>query len=142
MDPIVSCAEQVLRESTHPALLLSELLESVAERVDRTLKAPRLRGLLEAHPERFRILEPWKGVLAAGAGALLAREGVGDAWVVAITLPEPPPDGDPVAAVVLRESVRWLARGVDCRSGMEVARWSSIAVSEREVRKELLRRAA
>jgi len=79
MDPIVSCAEQTLRGSAHPALLLSELLEAVAERVDRGLDAARLRGMLEAHPERFRILEPWRGVAQAGAGGLLAREGTGDA---------------------------------------------------------------
>jgi hypothetical protein len=142
MDPIVSCAEQTLRGSAHPALLLSELLEAVAERVDRGLDAARLRGMLEAHPERFRILEPWRGVAQAGAGGLLAREGTGDAWVVAITPPDVPPDGDTPAAISLRESVRWLARGVDTRSGMDMARWYSIAMSERAVRQALLRRAA
>jgi hypothetical protein len=142
MDPIVSCAEQILSQSDHPALRLSELLEAVAERFDRTLDADRLRARLEAHPDRFRILEPWKGRLVLDVGANPASEGLSEAWVVVVTAPNRPPDGDSPAAVRLRESVRWLARGVDVRSGSEVARWSSTALSEREVRPALLRRAA
>jgi hypothetical protein len=58
MNPIASCAERTLRQSEHPALKLSELLESVSEIMDRTLDAGWLRAILEGHPDRFRILEP------------------------------------------------------------------------------------
>jgi len=141
MDPIALCAERTLCQSEHPALKLSELLKSVSEVVDRTLDARRLRAILEAHPERFRILEPWKGPwrsfrTAEAAGA------PGEAWVIAVAHPSGPPDGAAQAAVRLRESVRWLARGVDARSPAEVSRWYAIAMSERAVRTALARRAA
>jgi hypothetical protein len=134
MDPIATCAELALRRSPHPALKMSELLESVAEVVDRTLSAGRLRAILEAHPERFTILEPWNGAWAAPAGALLAREGTRDAWVVSITDPDGPPDDAGPMAATLRESVRWLARSVDTRSRAEVDRWYAIAIAERSAR--------
>jgi hypothetical protein len=142
MDPIATCAEQTLSRSPHPALRLSELLEIVAERLDRNLDQGRLRAILEAHPDRFRILEPWRGPWRSVEGTLVAREGHGDAWVVATAGPgEPPDDGGP-AAFRLRESVRWLARGVDGRSPTDVSRWYAIAMSERAARAALARRAA
>jgi hypothetical protein len=142
MDPIVHCAEHTLRQSEHPALKLSELLESVSEIVDRTLDAGRLRAILEGHPDRFRILEPWRGPWRGTAGTLMAREGTGEAWVVAVTYPDGPPNGAGPVAIKLRESVRWLARGVDPRSPAEVSRWYALAMSERAVRTALARRAA
>ena len=142
MDPIALCAERTLRQSEHPALKLSELLKSVSEGVDRTLDARRLRAILEAHPERFRILEPWKGPWR-GTFESAATAGVAaEAWVIAVTDPDGPPAGAAQAAVRLRESVRWLARGVDARSPGEVSRWYAIAMSERAVRTALARRAA
>lgn len=142
MDPIARCAEHTLRHSEHPALTLSELLESVSEAVDRTLDAGRLRAILETHPERFRILEPWRGPWRSTTGTLTAREGTGEAWVVAVNDPASPSDGAGPAVVNLRESVRWLARGVDARSPAEVSRWYAIAMSERAARTALARRAA
>lgn len=142
MDPIASCAERTLLRSAHPALKLSELLESVSEAVDRTLDAQRLRAVLEGHPERFKILEPWRGAwrtIGRASGADLAAP---EPWVVAITEPEPPPDGAAPVAVKLRESVRWLARDVDPRSNADVNRWYAIALSERAVRSSWSRRAA
>ena len=141
MDPIATCAERTLRRSAHPALTLSELVECVAELLDRTLDAGRLRAILEAHPERFRILEPWTGPWRAPAGGMVAREGAGTAWVVSISDPDGPPDDAGPAAAMLRESVRWLARAVDTRSQAEVGRWSALAMAERGIR-STLRRAA
>ena len=51
MNPIAECAAQTLLHHPHPALRLSELLQLVAERVDRGLDPGRLRTLLEEHPE-------------------------------------------------------------------------------------------
>jgi hypothetical protein len=45
-------------------------------------------------------------------------------------------------AVKLRESVRWLGRGIDPRSPREVSRWYAIALAERALREAVLKRAA
>jgi hypothetical protein len=142
MDPIASCAEHTLRQSEHPTLKLSELLESVSETIDRTLDAGRLRAILERHPERFAILEPWKGPWRGTPGTLMAKDGASDPWVVAVTPPDGQPNGTGSSAIKLRESVRWLARGVDPRSPTEVSRWYAIAMAERAARAALARRAA
>ena len=82
MNPIVTHAADLLHAHVHPALRLAELAELVAERFDRRMDGLRLRTLLEGHPDRFRILEPYGGpwrVPEAG-GRPMADE----AWVVAI----------------------------------------------------------
>lgn len=141
MNPIAACAEKALREHLHPALRLSELVALVAERLDRTLDAPRLRAALEDHPDRFRILDPWRGpwrtVLPGARDAHPL-----DVWIVAVTDPGGPPRDDRSAVVKLRESVRWLGRGVDPRSPSEVGRWYAILMAERAVRRAVARRAA
>lgn len=144
MNPVAICAERVLRAHDHPALLLSELVELIAPRIDRGLDAARLRALLEEHPERFRVIEPWSGPWRPG-GPGGPGTGTGterrEAWVVAITEPELPPDA-PHAALRLRESVRWLTRGVDPRSRADVSRWYAIVLAERAARAAVVRRAA
>ncbi len=140
MNPIANCAENALCAHPHPALRLSELVDLVRERVDRGLDAARLRVVLEEHPERFRVLDPW-----CGPWRLRAQEGgltlPGEAWVVIITDPGDPPD-TPRTALRLRESVRWLGRGVDPRSSTEVSRWYAIVLAERAAREAVARRAA
>src|SRR5688572_12431914 len=141
MNPIAAFAESTLRQHPHPALRLRELLELVAERVDRTLDGPRLRGILEAYPDRFRILDPWRGPWRTA----LARDHAGspalDVWIVAVGDSTDPPQGAPVA-IKLRESVRWLGRGIDPRSPRCVSRWYAIALAERAAREAVARRAA
>ena len=142
MDPIVQRAEQELRRSPHPALRIAELLDLVRGPLDRSLDASRLRGLLERHPELFRVLDPWRGPWRP----LVAREGAasadGEAWAVILTHPDsPPPDTDPTVQT-LRESVRWMSRGIDPRSPGDVARWHAIALAERRLRGASTRRAA
>jgi hypothetical protein len=141
MNPIAVLAEDTLRRHPHPALRLSELAELVAEQMDRTLDEPRLRSILEAHPDRFRILDPWRGPWRGAVihdDARTARE----AWVVAVVDPDQPPDRPGSAALKLRESVRWLGRGIDPRSPHEVSRWYAIALAERALREAVVRRAA
>lgn len=135
MNPIAVHAESVLQVAPHPALRLSELLELLAERAGRSITPERLRRALEDHPERFRILESWQGPWRFGEG------GGNDAWVVAVEDPDTPPDGPP-PVLRLRESVRWVALGMDGRSRMEVSRWYAIALAERDARRAVLRRAA
>lgn len=171
MNPIAAHAESALHNAPHPALRLTELLELVSRRAGRSLTLERLRTALEDHPDRFRILESWSGpwrvreesertrrrpdrVRAAsgraGEGFSRAREldgrdaatvEKGDAWVVAVEGPDTPPDA-PRPAVRLRESVRWVALGLDGRSRIEVSRWYAIALAERATREAVARRAA
>jgi hypothetical protein len=142
MNPIAVCAESALRQHPHPALRLTELVELVAERVDRALDESRLRAILERHPDRFRILDPWRGPWRGAATRDGGEARRHDIWIVAVVDPSHPPDHAGPAALKLRESVRWLARGIDTRSPREVSRWYAIALAERAVRDAVVRRAA
>jgi hypothetical protein len=142
MNPIAVCAESALRQHPHPALRLSELVELVAERMDRTLDESLLRVVLESHPDRFRILDPWRGPWRAAVTHACGEARRRDTWVVAVDDPSQPPDHHGPAALKLRESVRWLGRGIDPRSPREVSRWYAIALAERAVREAVARRAA
>ncbi len=139
MSPVAIRAEEALRDHLHPALTLSELLDLVAPHVDRTMDAGRLRSVLELHPERFRVLEPWSGSWRGGPVGRAARSD--RAWVVGIADPGAAPDA-PAASLRLRESVRWLSRGVDPRSAIEVSRWYAIVLAERAARETVARVAA
>ena len=140
MNAIVECAAQTLIHHPHPALRLSELLELVAERVDRGLDTARLRMLLEKHPQTFRLLDPWRGPWRDHGGPRAAGYST-DPWVLMST--DPTPDGAPTAcAARLRESVRWLARGVDTSSPHDISRWHAIALAERDLREALRKKAA
>ena len=141
MNPIAAFAESTLRQHAHPALRLGELVALVAERVDRTLDCARLRAVLEGYPERFRLLDPWRGAWRAARGPHAGPPSPLDVWVVAVGEPGDPPGGAP-AAFKLRESVRWLGRGIDAGSPNDVSRWYAIALSERAVREAVVRRAA
>jgi hypothetical protein len=141
MNPIAVFAESALREHAHPALRLRELVDVVSQRVDRTLDGTRLRAILESYPDRFRILDPWRGPWRSLLGAHPDGALGCDVWVVAVAPPDRPPGGPPVA-VKLRETVRWLGRGIDPRSPREVSRWYAIALAERALRDAVARRAA
>ncbi len=146
MDLIPQAAEDTLLTHPHAALRLSELRELLAPHVDRGLTDARLREVLELHPERFRLLDAWQrrwpelSVDDEGRGGRSPRHGSRrvDAWVIALAdTPSPLPD---LPEVRLRESVRWLARGLDDRSVLCVGRWFAIAMSEREARRVMARR--
>ena len=138
MNTIAQHAESALRSTPHPALLLSELVDVLAGRLDHGLTPQKLRAILEGHPEKFRLLESWR---------IRWREGddpggaAGHTWVVIVTAPGEPPD-TPKTALKLRESVRWLGRGLDGRSRMAASRWYAIVLAERAAREAVLRRAA
>lgn len=125
METILSAAEQILQHSGAPALRLSRLLEELHGTLGaRHLDAQGLMALLSRHPDRFRVLDPWRGpwrfVPEHGGDR---QEGAGP-WVVAVR-----DDGvgaHPGAGRMarrLRESVRWLALSVDPGSPRSVARW-------------------
>lgn len=140
MNPIAQAAEATLHSHPHAALKLPELLELLTERVDRGLTISRLRTLLEGQPERFRILESWRGRWRPHVvGEWDNRDQ--HAWVVSLTASDALPDASR-ESLRLRESVRWLARSIDGRSRMDVSRWYAIVLSERSARKAVARRAA
>lgn len=143
MNAIAQRAAAALRAHPHPALRLRELVELIAPQVDRSLTAERLRVILDGYPDDFHILDP--ASLRWGIGS--APSGPAGAWVVVITDPgdpsgEAPPSQRTPVAMRLRESVRWLGRGIDERSRIEVSRWYAIAMAERAAREAIARRAA
>ncbi len=140
MHPIAVCADAALRQHVHPALRLQELVDLIAGRVDRTLDAARLRSILAIYPESFRLLDPWHGRWTIAADPDQDEPDLCiDVWVVGVSEGAPPP-GAPTA-LRLRESVRWLARGVDPRSPTDVGRWYAIALADRALR-DAVRQAA
>ena len=141
MHPIAAFAENTLRAHSHPALRLRELVDLVAQRVDRSLDGARLRAILDAYPDRFRILDPWRGPWRSVLSDDPDDPPMADVWVVAVAPPDHPPGGPPVA-VKLRETVRWLGRGIDPRAPREGSRWYAIALAERALREAVVKRAA
>lgn len=143
MDDIAGYAEEALHATPHPALRLTELRELVARRAGPSLTLGRLRTTLEGRPDRFRILESWKSPwrVREAASSSDGPAGARDAWVVAVSDPDRPPDA-PKPALTLRESVRWVALSLDSRSRMEASRWYAIALAERAAREAVVRRAA
>jgi hypothetical protein len=138
MDAIAHAAEEALLEHPHPALRLSELCELISRHIDRHLDGERLRTALEAHPDRFRILEMWRSRWSTlDPGGAIPVE----AWVVATADRDPSPSGRDTAGL-LRESVRRIARGLDGRSSLDLGRWQAIALAERAARRALTRRAS
>jgi hypothetical protein len=147
MNPIATCTEHFMAAHPHPALRIGEILAPVAERIDRSLTAGRLKAALAEHPETFRLLDPWQGPWRVRTASASAAEA--DVWVVLLLVAT---GGEPAAAgressatgpvTTLRESVRWLARGIDPRSPLSVSRWYAIALAERESRRAIARRSA
>lgn len=142
MEHVMSAAEQILRTSGAPALRLGALLDELRTATgERTLQAPRLRSLLEARPDRFRVLDPWRGPWRS----MGRPDGTqpGEPWVVAVR------DlgdgagavGGPRAIRRIRESVRWLGVALDASSARCVARWHGL-VLEGLVAERVLSRAA
>jgi len=142
MNPIASQAEAVLKQHPHPALRISELIDLIADQVDRSLDATRLRTALKQHPDRFRVLDPWRGPWRSVLEAPQWSELADDGWVVLVTDPIPHPAGADRTLTTMRESVRWLARNVDPRSASEVSEWYAIVLAERATRRAIARRAA
>jgi len=145
MEALARSAEAILRSQDAPALRLTELVERVrADTGVRTLDPDRLRAVLEVRPDRFRLLDPWRGpwrFVRDGGGPAH----VGEPWVVVVgdpgvqggALPERPD-----VARRLSASVRWLGARMDARSRPALARWHRMVVAERAARDVLGKKAA
>lgn len=129
MEYILSAAEQVLRNAGVPALRLSHLLREIQSSTPgtRTLDTGGFRALLETSPERFRVLDPWRGPWRLVTGADGEDADGHEPWVVGVR-----DHGDGAAAgrhrIVrrLHGSVRWLALNLDPRSARSVVRWNGL----------------
>jgi hypothetical protein len=142
MEHVLSAAEQILRASGAPALGLHALLDELrAATGERALQAPRLRAMLEGRPDRFRVLDPWRGPWRSVTHADVPMRG--EAWVVAVR-----DQGDASGAYpsprlirLIRECVRWLGLDLDVASARRVVRWHALLL-EGMAAERALRRAA
>ena len=134
MDPLVQAAEDALLMHPHPALRLQELTRLLTARIDRSLTEERLRTVLDGHPQRFRVLDAWRGQRSAPTGARSGPATRPDAWVVALGDGPDRACGARAPDVRLRESVRWFARAMDGRSILAAGRWYAVVMEEREAR--------
>jgi len=140
MEAIISHAEEVLRHHPAPAMALTELQRRLRER--RPAYAPScasLRVLMEERPDRFRVVDPWRRPWLHTPGE--HSEEARDVLVMAITRASSN-DGRLAPDERLRESVRWISRGVDMRSPTSVARLYALLLAEGGTRPHLRQRAA
>jgi len=129
MEPLADRAAQSLTRHPAPALPLEELTEQVRGGGIVVGSSVLLRAL-EARPDLFRVLDPWRGpwrsaarpdarAAGAAASARSALEAASTRWVVPLgraTL-----DRDPGAK--LKASVVHLGRTLDERSVTDLVRW-------------------
>ena len=134
MDPLVQAAEDALLVHPHPALRLQELARLLTERIDRSLTEERLRTVLDRYPERFRVLDAWRGQRSVATGARPGPATRTDAWVIALGDGPERACGARAPDVRLRESVRWFARAMDGRSILAAGRWYAVVMEERDAR--------
>lgn len=137
MDRLLQAAETVLRRHAAPALRLTELLRHVRRDLGAlTPDAEALRRALQTRPDRFRVLDPWRGPWRHVARDPSCPLG-GDPWVVVVGDPGDDGVGLPKhgrettsrSERRLRASVRWLAAGIDGGTSGAVARFHVIAMA-------------
>lgn len=140
MQAILQHAEEVLRQHPAPAMELGELHSRLRElRPTCTPVCATLRGILENSPHRFRVVDPW-----CGPWLHCREEDRPDTdGVVVIAIGGVCSEGDPSpGSALLRESLRWIARGIDLRSQGGVARLYALILAEDAARSRLRRKAA
>lgn len=140
MQAILHHAEEVLRQHPAPAMELEELHDRLRElRPTCTPVCDSLRRILEDNPHRFRVVDPWRGPWIHGHD----RDRPDTDGVVVIAIDGVCSEGDPSpGSALLRESVRWIARGTDLQSTGGVARLYALILAEDAARLGLRRRAA
>lgn len=142
MNAILAAAEAILHRHPAPALRMADLLARLqTDGPDPRLRSGRLRRLLERDPDRFRVLDVWRGPWRPLRERTDPDEMDRSCWVAVVSENRDPPGGDVVAAR-MRESVRWLARRLDVRSLHEVTRWYRLALADEAARAALGDRAA
>ena len=116
MQTLADRAAATLARHPAPALPLDELVDQVRD--GGTVVGPDiLLRALEARPDLFRVLDPWRGPWRCGSPR--ARCAPGPRWIVGLG-PGPRVLGP---ASRLKASVAWLGRTVDERSALDLVRW-------------------
>ena len=117
MQTLADRAAQSLARHPSPALSLDELVDQVRDS-GAVVGPDVLLRALEARPDLFRVLDPWREAWRSAAPRLGGR--AGPRWVVGLR-PESAAATAPGAR--LRASLTWLGRTVDERSVLDLVRW-------------------
>ena len=120
MQTLADRAAETLARHPAPALPLDELVHQVRDGGAVVIGPEVLLRALEARPDLFRVLDPWRGPwrLASMRGRLPTL-GHWPQWIVGLG-PQPPAGGP---AARLKASLAWLGRTVDDRSVLDLVRW-------------------
>jgi hypothetical protein len=130
MEEILHHAEEILCGHPFAAMELIELHARLRHRTPvATPTCIDLRQLLESHPARFRVVDPWARPWIHPADQ--PRDGTEDVVVVAVGRGAPASGRLPLE-LRLRESIRWVARGIDPRSRGSSARLYALLLAERD----------
>ena len=119
MHTLADRAAETLARHPAPALPLDELVHQVRD--GGAVVGPEvLLRALEARPDLFRVLDPWRGPWRLGSTrARPQAPGRWPQWIVGLG-PHPHADGP---AARLKASLAWLGRTVDDRSVLDLVRW-------------------
>lgn len=118
MQTLADRAAAVLARHPAPALPLDELVDQV--RGAGAVVGPEvLLRALEARPDLFRVLDPWRGPWRRAPSPHRARPVAGPRWIVGLAALPHARD----AGARLKASLSWLGRTVDERSALDLVRW-------------------
>jgi hypothetical protein len=119
MQSLADRAAETLARHPAPALPLDELVDQVRD--GGAVVGPEvLLRALEARPDLFRVLDPWRGPWRCTSLRTRAScVGRWPQWVVGLG-PHPRADGP---GARLKASLAWLGRTVDDRSVLDLVRW-------------------
>jgi len=140
MQAILHYAEEILRQHPAPAMELGELHRRLRQLWPAgTSCCDSLRRILTNSPDRFRVVDPWCGPWIHASN----RDSSGTEGVVVVAIDRACHEEDPLpGSSLLRESVRWIARGIDLRSPGGAARLYALLMAEDAARPQLRQRAA
>ena len=136
MQPLVERAASVMNRLGRSAVPLAELVERLRDNGFSVSEAVLMRSL-SAEPERFRLIEPWRALRAAGQVGSNPWGGE-RVWVVA-----PGASADDSAAssrpalARLRGTMAALSWELDLSSSTDVARWFGMVIEAERLREAL-----
>jgi hypothetical protein len=133
MQPLVDRAAAVMDRLGNAAVPLAELVRLLREG-GIAVSEPVLQRSLAAEPERFRLLEPWRALRAAGK--LLKSPWGETAWVIPARAVGERDVGPPRPAALgrLQSTLIALAWELDPSSSTDVARWFGMVLEAERLR--------
>jgi hypothetical protein len=119
MHTLADRAAETLARHPAPALSLDDLVVQVRDG-GAVVGSDVLLRALEARPDLFRVLDPWRGPWRCASPRARAAEAARwPRWIVGLR-PYPRSGG---AGARLKSSLAWLGRTVDERSALDLVRW-------------------